>query len=137
VGAVSTPTPEDATAKEAASNSLHTKEHPVAKDAGFVSPHKPQDSPARDAAPISPDRKEKAVARDKLDRRVRVEFTARQEVMEKLERVRAIASYRLPARPSIEQLIDFMADYVIHREDPIRRHERRQARQLKREKAPG
>jgi hypothetical protein len=68
----------------------------------------------------------------RFERRARVEFTARQELIEKLERIRALASHRLPARASMEQVIDFMADYVIHREDPITRHQRRQARHLKR-----
>ena len=67
---------------------------------------------------------------------MRVDFTAHPELMEKLERIRAIASHRVPARASMEQLINFMADYVIHREDPIKRHERRQARQLKRGRTP-
>ena len=68
----------------------------------------------------------------RFERRARVEFTARQELIEKLERIRALASHRLPARASMEQVIDFMADYVIHHEDPITRHQRRQARHLKR-----
>jgi len=71
----------------------------------------------------------------RFERRARVEFTARQELMEKLERIRAIASHRIPARASMEQLIDFMADYVIHREDPLKRHQRRQARHSKKNKA--
>jgi len=70
----------------------------------------------------------------RFERRSRVEFTARQELMEKLERIRAIASHRIPARASMEQLIDFMADYVIHREDPVKRHQRRQTRHLKKTK---
>jgi len=70
----------------------------------------------------------------RFERRSRVEFTARQELMEKLERIRAIASHRIPGRASMEQLIDFMADYVIHREDPVKRHQRRQTRHLKKTK---
>jgi 5-methylcytosine-specific restriction endonuclease McrA len=69
-----------------------------------------------------------------FERRARVEFTAHEELMDKLERIRSIPSHRLPANASLEQLIDFMADYVITREDPARRHERRQARAAKQEK---
>jgi len=72
------------------------------------------------------------VSQLRVERRARVEFTARPELVEKLECIRALAAHRLPAGASIEQVINFMADYVIHREDPIRRHERRQARRLKR-----
>ena len=92
-------------------------------------------------APAAVHKLEQAVPTDsaapvhRLERRARIEFTAHQELVEKLERIRAIASHRLTARASMEQLITFMADYVIHREDPVKRHQRRQARQLKAGKA--
>jgi 5-methylcytosine-specific restriction endonuclease McrA len=63
-----------------------------------------------------------------LKRMARVEFTAHEELMEKLDRVRSLVSHVLPTNASLEQLIDFMADFVIERKDPIKRHERRQAR---------
>jgi 5-methylcytosine-specific restriction endonuclease McrA len=63
-----------------------------------------------------------------LERRKRVEFTAHDELMAKLDRIRSLASHRLPANATLEQLIDFMADYVIGREDPVKRHERREKR---------
>ena len=90
--------------------------------------------PHYDSTPEPQDHASARVAPHTLERRTRVEFTARQELLEKLERIRAIASHRLPARASMEQIINFMADYVIHREDPIKRHQRREARRLKRDK---
>jgi 5-methylcytosine-specific restriction endonuclease McrA len=63
-----------------------------------------------------------------LKRMARVEFTAHEELMEKLDRVRSLISHVLSANASLEQLIDFMADFVIERKDPVKRHERRRAR---------
>jgi hypothetical protein len=136
---------EDSSPEDAPPVLLHKPDASSAKDAAPVLLHKVEHSSAGDAAPGVPSKLENSsamqssqdvVAKERLERRTRVEFTARQELMEKLERVRAIASHRLPSRPSIEQLVDFMADYVIHREDPRKRHERRQARQMRRGKAP-
>ncbi|HET6347535.1 MAG TPA: HNH endonuclease signature motif containing protein [Candidatus Krumholzibacteria bacterium] len=63
-----------------------------------------------------------------LERKAIVQFTASEAVMNKLERIRSLASHRLPPNASLEQLIDFMADYVIQREDPAVREARRKAR---------
>jgi 5-methylcytosine-specific restriction endonuclease McrA len=68
-------------------------------------------------------------------RMVRVDFTAQEELMQKLDRVRSLASHVLPANASLEQLITFMADFVIERKDPIRRQERRRARAANRPEA--
>jgi 5-methylcytosine-specific restriction endonuclease McrA len=64
----------------------------------------------------------------RLERRAVVQFSAREEVMTKLERVRALASHRLPINAPMEQVIEFLADYFTRREDPKERHERRQTR---------
>jgi 5-methylcytosine-specific restriction endonuclease McrA len=61
-------------------------------------------------------------------RMVRSEFTAEEETMHKLDRVRSLASHRLPMNAPLAELIDFMADYFLEREDPIQRQERRKAR---------
>jgi 5-methylcytosine-specific restriction endonuclease McrA len=63
-----------------------------------------------------------------FERLARVEFTAHEKLMEKLDRVRSLVSHVLPANASLEQLITFMADFVIDRKDPVKRHERRRAR---------
>jgi 5-methylcytosine-specific restriction endonuclease McrA len=68
------------------------------------------------------------VGATQLERRARVEFTAREIVMSKLERVRSIASHRLPANAPLERVIEFLADYFTEREDPAKRHERREVR---------
>jgi hypothetical protein len=60
-----------------------------------------------------------------------VQFSAHESVMAKLERVRHLASHRLPANASIEQVLELLADYFIEGEDPGLRRERR----LKREAA--
>jgi 5-methylcytosine-specific restriction endonuclease McrA len=66
-----------------------------------------------------------------FERRARVEFTAHEELMDKLERIRSIASHRLPANASFEQLLDFMAGYFLEREDPAKREMRRELRAAK------
>jgi len=63
-----------------------------------------------------------------FERRTVIQFCAREEVMNKLEGVRALASHRLPANAPLEQVIEFLADYFTRREDPKARHERREAR---------
>jgi 5-methylcytosine-specific restriction endonuclease McrA len=63
-----------------------------------------------------------------FEMRARVEFTAHEELMVKLERVRSLMSHRLPINAPLEELFQFMADYVIEREDPLKRHERRAER---------
>ncbi len=63
-----------------------------------------------------------------FERFARVEFTAHESLMLKLERIRSLLSHRLPMNASLEQLIDYIADYVITREDPNARHQRREAR---------
>jgi HNH endonuclease len=61
-------------------------------------------------------------------RLVRSEFTAEEETMQKLDRIRSLASHRLAMNASLGQLIDFMADYFLKREDPIQRQKRREER---------
>jgi 5-methylcytosine-specific restriction endonuclease McrA len=63
-----------------------------------------------------------------LERRVVNHFTAREVVMTKIETVRALASHRLPMNAPLEQVIEFLADYFLKREDPKQRHERRIAK---------
>lgn len=72
------------------------------------------------------------VAALKLERRARIEFTAHEELMTKLDRIRALVSHRLAGNSTLEQLIDYMAEYVLRREDPLERLRRR----LEREKQP-
>jgi len=67
-----------------------------------------------------------------FERLARVEFTAHEELMDRLQRIRSIASHRLPANASLEQLIDFMAGYFLEREDPAQREMRRELRAAKR-----
>jgi 5-methylcytosine-specific restriction endonuclease McrA len=64
-----------------------------------------------------------------FERRAVVQFSAREEVMSKLEEVRALASHRLAINAPLEQLVEFLADYFITREDPKARHERRETKQ--------
>jgi 5-methylcytosine-specific restriction endonuclease McrA len=63
-----------------------------------------------------------------FERRTVIQFCAREAVMTKLDRVRALASHRLPANAPLEQVIEFLADYFSRREDPQLRHERRETR---------
>jgi len=72
-----------------------------------------------------------------FERRAVVQFSAREEVMTKLEDVRALASHRLAINAPLEQLVEFLADYFIAREDPKTRHERREAKQQPTRKVEG
>jgi hypothetical protein len=67
-----------------------------------------------------------------MDARFRVQFVASPAFMERLTRVRAIASHRLPANASLEQVFVLALEYFIEREDPAKRHERRERRAEKR-----
>lgn len=62
-----------------------------------------------------------------FERRTRVEFTAHEDLMSKLDRIRALVSHRLHGTATFEQLID-MAEYLLQREDPVERQRRREAR---------
>jgi 5-methylcytosine-specific restriction endonuclease McrA len=70
-----------------------------------------------------------------FERLVRVEFTVHEELMKRLEKVRSIASHRLPANAPLEDLIAFMAEYFLDREDAARRHARREARARQKERS--
>ena len=63
-----------------------------------------------------------------MERRALVQFTAHEDVMAKLNCVRSLAAHRLRDNDSIEQVIAFLAEYFIQREDPRLRHERRTTR---------
>jgi 5-methylcytosine-specific restriction endonuclease McrA len=63
-----------------------------------------------------------------FERRARVEFTAKEALIAKLDHLRSLVSHRVPINASLEQLIEFMADYVIQREDPEARQKRRETR---------
>lgn len=65
-----------------------------------------------------------------LQRRSIIQFSAGESLMRKLERVRALTSHRL-SDASFEALVELMADYVIEREDPAARQERRERRTQK------
>lgn len=67
----------------------------------------------------------------KFERRAVVQFTAREEVIGKLERVRSLASHRLRGNPSLEDVIELLADEFIKREDPVSRQKRREQRPQK------
>jgi 5-methylcytosine-specific restriction endonuclease McrA len=72
----------------------------------------------------------------KFERHTVVQFTAREDVFNKLEHVRLLASHRLPANATLKELIEFLADYFTKREDPKRRHERREATHPVKREAP-
>jgi len=65
----------------------------------------------------------------RTERRALIQFTAREALLGKLEKIRSIASHRLSPNASFEEVIEFVADHFIEREDPTVRHERRESRQ--------
>jgi 5-methylcytosine-specific restriction endonuclease McrA len=67
-------------------------------------------------------------ATDTPEARFRVQFSAGPAFMAQLERVRVLASHRLPANAPLEQVFALALEYFIEREDPAKRHERRERR---------
>jgi hypothetical protein len=63
-----------------------------------------------------------------LKRMLHVELNMPEERMQKLDRIRSLASHRLRSNASLDDVIDFMADYFLKREDPAQREKRRQER---------
>jgi 5-methylcytosine-specific restriction endonuclease McrA len=63
-----------------------------------------------------------------FERRALIQFSAREELLKKLEHVRSLASHRLPANAPLEQLIELLAEYFTEREDPKAREMRREER---------
>ena len=64
-----------------------------------------------------------------IEKRMHLSFSVSDEFMAKLEKIRSLAWHKLPANASMEQVFTFVMDYVIEKEDPRKRNERRMARQ--------
>jgi 5-methylcytosine-specific restriction endonuclease McrA len=64
----------------------------------------------------------------KLERRAMIQFSASETFMAKVERVRSLASHRLPANASLGQVIEIALDVFLAKEDPAARQERRDSR---------
>lgn len=64
----------------------------------------------------------------KFERMARVEFTASEEFMALVEQVRSIASHRLPPNATLEQVFALVMKEYVKREDPQKRHDRREAK---------
>jgi 5-methylcytosine-specific restriction endonuclease McrA len=71
-----------------------------------------------------------------LERWALVHFRTREVVIKKLERVRSIASHRLPGNAPLDQVVEFLADRFLEREDPAERHARREERKNRRQRMP-
>jgi 5-methylcytosine-specific restriction endonuclease McrA len=83
------------------------------------------DSPAEaPAGPRGPDG-DAAVRFAKL---MRIEFSASEEFVAKFEKVRSLASHRLPAKATFEDVFELAMDVFIQKEDPLARQERRERR---------
>ena len=63
-----------------------------------------------------------------LERRALIQFTAGEEFMDLVERVRSIASHRLKPNATFEQVFALALSEYVKREDPIERHERREVK---------
>lgn len=64
----------------------------------------------------------------RVERRAMIQFSASEAFMEKVQRVRALASHRLPANAPLEQVFELALDLFIAKEDPAARQERRDSR---------
>jgi 5-methylcytosine-specific restriction endonuclease McrA len=111
---------------------LSTIETVERKTDGAAAAHGDRNGPSLDQDRNGPKPEEPSPSLVAFERRAVIQFSAREAVMAKLERVRALASHRLPANAPLERLIEFLADYFTDREDPAARHQRR----LQRKEAP-
>ncbi len=62
------------------------------------------------------------------ERRMMLSFSASEEFMAKLEKIKSLAWHRLPANATLEQVFELAMQYFIDGEDPAVRQERRDAR---------
>ncbi len=63
-----------------------------------------------------------------IARRMLLSFSASEQFMAKLDKIKSLAWHRLPANPSLEQVFELVMDQFIEREDPGARRERREER---------
>jgi 5-methylcytosine-specific restriction endonuclease McrA len=66
-----------------------------------------------------------------------IQFSAREPFLNKVSRVRSLASHRLQGAMAFEHVFELLMDYFIEREDPARRQERRDSRIQRPAKASG
>ena len=57
-----------------------------------------------------------------------IKFPAGEAFMKKIARVKSLAWHRLPPNPTFEQVFELALDVLIEKEDPAKRHERREKR---------
>jgi 5-methylcytosine-specific restriction endonuclease McrA len=63
-----------------------------------------------------------------MERRTVIQFTADDELVAILERVRLLASHRLSSNPSLADVLKLIGNHYLKHEDPVQRHDRRDAR---------
>jgi 5-methylcytosine-specific restriction endonuclease McrA len=63
-----------------------------------------------------------------LPRRIAINFTVQPEFMAAIDKIKALAWHRLPGNASLEQVLQVAMDYMIEKEDPIKRSQRRAQR---------
>jgi 5-methylcytosine-specific restriction endonuclease McrA len=78
------------------------------------------------------------------EKRMLLSFSASEEFMTKLEKIKSLAWHRLPANPSLEQVFELVMDCFIQKEDPSARRRRDvrkdvggEARSTGQQRAPG
>jgi len=62
------------------------------------------------------------------ERRMMLSFSASEEFMAKLEKIKSLAWHRLPANATLEQVFELAMEYFINGEDPVARKKRRETR---------
>lgn len=65
------------------------------------------------------------------EKRMMFSFSASEEFMAKLEKIKSLAWHRLPSNPTLEQVFELAMDYFIEDKDPSVRQERREARKAR------
>ena len=66
-----------------------------------------------------------------IQKRLRIEFSAKQEFIEKFEEVRGLLMHKFAGRPSFEQVFDVVLDLFLDRNCPVLRQKRREERASK------
>jgi hypothetical protein len=59
-----------------------------------------------------------------LEHHVVIRFSARATFMNKMHKIKSLASHRLPPNPSFEQVFELAMDGFLEKHDPLARHER-------------
>lgn len=82
----------------------------------------------RDAPTEGPAHQTESGAKFVVERQTQIGFTASDAFMAKFRKIQSLAWHRLPANPSVAQVLELAMDAFLEKEDPLARRERRAKR---------